>query len=125
MGGPSNWIWDTAPGCIQHGLKGGNPYSAEIAAPFQKCFEEGGAFFTFCPGRSWGGAAGQPVGEDVSLGQVIHGATAGIYILTAIGIAVMILMFIAFVWTEHRKLMGRAEKLRAAGTPHVGGTQTG
>jgi hypothetical protein len=105
----------SAPDCIEHGLEAGLPYSAEIAAPFQKCFEEGGGFFTFGPGRSWAGAAGQPVPEGGSIGQVIHNATAGIYVLTTIGVAVMILAFIAFVWTEHRKLMDRAAKLRAAG----------
>lgn len=115
MAGPSNWIWDTAPDCMQHDLPAGNPFSAEIMEPFQECT----GFFTFGPGREWGGAAYGviPVPEGGSVGDVILSGSSGLYTITVIGFAVMILAFIAWVWTEHRKLMDRATKLRAAAGP--------
>ena len=115
MAGPSNWIWDTAPDCIQNDLPAGNPFSAEVMEPFQQCT----GFFTFGPGREWGGAAYGviPVPEGGSVGDVILEGSAGLYTITVIGFAVMILAFIAWVWTEHLKLMDRATKLRAAAGP--------
>jgi len=111
---PSNWIWDTAPDCIQTGLPPGTPFSAEIMAPFEECT----GFFTFGPGREWAFAGYvYPTPEGGSVGDVIYGGSAGIYTLTVIGVLVMILVFIAFVWTEHRKLVDRAGKLRAAAAP--------
>ena len=112
-------FYSVAPDCIQHGLPAGLPYSAEIAKPFEECT----GFFTFGPGKQYSGAGGQPVGDFV--GQIVGNPTAGLLVLTAIGFAVSILAFVAWVWFEHRKLMDRAAKLRAAGTPHVGGTHTG
>lgn len=100
---------NAAPDCIQHGLQGGLPYSAEIAAPFEKCV----GFFTFGPGRAWEGAAGHPVAEGGHVGQVVYNASAGLYTLTAIGFLVSIAAFVAWVWTEHRKLTARAAELRA------------
>jgi hypothetical protein len=115
VAGPSNWIWDTAPDCIQQDLPAGNPFSTEIMEPFQGCT----GFFTFGPGREWGGAAYGviPVPEGGSVGDVILSGSAGLYTITVIGFAVMILAFIAWVWTEHRKLMDRAARLRAAAAP--------
>jgi len=111
---PSNWIWDTAPECIQTGLPPGTPFSAEIMAPYEECT----GFFTFGPGREWAFAGYvYPTPEGGSVGDVIYGGASGIYVLTVIGVVVMILAFIAFVWTEHRRLMDRAGKLRAAAAP--------
>jgi len=111
---PSNWIWDTAPECIQTGLPPGTPFSAEIMAPYEGCT----GFFTFGPGREWAFAGYvYPTPEGGSVGDVIYGGASGIYVLTVIGVVVMILAFIAFVWTEHRRLMDRAGKLRAAAAP--------
>jgi len=122
---PSNWIWDTAPDCIQTDLPPGNPFSPEVMAPFEQCT----GFFTFGPGREWGFAGYvYPVPEGGSVGDVIYGGATGIYVLTVIGVLVMILAFIAFVWTEHRKLMDRANKLRAAmrpPSPPAGGPEAG
>jgi len=126
MAAPSNWIWDTAPDCIVRDAAPGIPFSAEVMAPFQGCTEVGGGFFTFGPGRQWfGGGYVYLTPEGGSTGDVLYGGSAGIYILTVLGVAVMILVFIAFVWTEHRKLMDRAAKLRAMRTPPVGGPETG
>jgi hypothetical protein len=80
-------------------------------APFQDCT----GYFTFGPGREWAfGGYVYPTPEGGSAGDVLYGGAAGIYVLTVIGVLVMILMFIAFVWTEHRKLIDRAGRLRAA-----------
>lgn len=128
MAGPSNWIWDTAPDCIQTGLPAGNPFSPEVMAPFQGCAEVGGGFFTFGPGRQWfGGGYVYLTPEGGSVGDVLNGGALGIYVLTVIGVVVMILAFIAFVWTEHRKLMDHANELRAAmqPPPPAGGPNVG
>jgi hypothetical protein len=115
---PTNWIWDTAPACIVRDSPPGIPFSAEVMAPFQGCTDVGGGFFTFGPGRQWfGGGYVYLTPEGGSTGDVLYGGSAGLYILTVLGVAVMILVFIAFVWTEHRKLMDRASKLRAAAAP--------
>ena len=114
MASPSNWIWDTAPDCIVRDAAPGLPFSAEVMEPFQQCT----GFFTFGPGREWAFAGYVvPTPEGGNAGDVIFDASTGIYTLTVIGILVMILVFVAFVWTEHQKLMDRAGKLRAATAP--------
>jgi len=121
---PSNWIWDTAPECIVRDAPAGIPFSAEVMAPFQACTEVGGGFFTFGPGRQWfGGGYVYLTPEGGSVGDVLNSGSAGTYVLTVLGVIVMILVFIAFVWTEHRKLMDRTAKLRGMGTPRAGGPE--
>ena len=124
MAAPSNWIWDTAPSCIHRDLPPGIPFSEEIMAPFKDC----SGFFTFGPGREWAfGGYVYPTPEGGSAGDVLYGGATGIYVLTTLGFLVMILVFIAFVWTEHRKLMDRANMLRAAmqPPPPAGGPDVG
>ena len=106
MAAPSPF-YNVAPSCIQHGLPGGVFPSDQIAAPFKKCFEQSGGYFTFGPGTNWDAA-----------GHRIVSASAGLWTITVIGIIVMILAFVAWVWTEHRTLIARAEKLKAAGEPY-------
>ena len=114
MAAPSNWIWDTAPDCIVRDSPPGNPFSTEVMAPFQDCT----GYFTFGPGREWAfGGYVYPTPEGGSVGDVLYGGASGLYVLTVIGVVVMILVFVAFVWTEHKKLMDRAGKLRAAAAP--------
>jgi hypothetical protein len=60
--------------------------------PAEEWSEEVAAYFTFGPGSS-----------------------TGTYILTVIGIIVMVAAFIGWVWFENRKLWAQAELLRAAG----------
>jgi hypothetical protein len=70
--------------------------------PYSEWSEEIGAFWTFGPGGS-----------------------AGTYTLTVLGIILMVLSFIGFVWLEHRKLANQATALRAAGLPLPAGPGTG
>ena len=55
-------------------------------------------FWTFGP---TGGAAG--------------GDLIGTYVLTALGMLLMVASLVAWVWMEHRKLTAQAEHLRAGG----------
>ena len=120
MAAPTNWIWDTAPDCIVRDAPASLPFSQEIMDPFQQCT----GFFTFGPGREWAfGGYVVPIPEGGSVGDVIFDASTATYVLTVLGVLVMILVFIAFVWDEHRKLMDRAGKLRGMGTPHAGGPE--
>jgi hypothetical protein len=62
-----------------------------------------GAFWTFGPGNS-----------------------TGTYVLTVLGILVMVSALVGFVWLENRKLRAQAELLRAAGgIPVPGGVPPG
>ena len=105
MAAPS--FYSVAPDCIQHGLPGGVFPSDQIAAPFKKCFEQSGGYFTYGPGTNWD-----------ATGHRIVSAGGGLWAITVIGIIVMIAAFVAWVWTEHRTLTSRAEKLKAAGEPY-------
>ena len=88
--------WDTAPGCIQHGVAG----SDGVYAPYEKCAD----YFTFGPGSTFGTST--------------SGVTTSYWILTIIGIIVMIAAFVAWVMTEDRKLKQQAARLLVSG--HAG-----
>lgn len=50
----------------------------------------------------------------------------GTYVLTALGIIVMVAALIGWVWVEHRKLTAQADLLRTAGAlPAPGGVPPG
>lgn len=71
--------------------------------PYDEWSEDIAAFWTFGPGNS-----------------------TGTYVLTVLGILVMVAAFIGFVWLENRKLRAQAELLRAAGgLPAPGGVPPG
>jgi hypothetical protein len=67
------------------------------SAPFDKWSESITTFWTFGPGT-------------------------GTYILTALGILLMLSALVAWVWLEDKKLNGQASRLKAAGG--MGGTLT-
>jgi len=50
------------------------------------------------------------------------GQGAGTYILTVLGVILMIVSLAAWVWLEEKKLSGQVDRLRAASG--VGGTRT-
>ncbi|MCI0633923.1 MAG: hypothetical protein L0206_08430 [Actinobacteria bacterium] len=54
-------------------------------------------------------------------------SSTGTYIMTAIGVAVMVLAFIGFVWLENQKLARQAAFLKASGAldrPNVASATT-
>jgi hypothetical protein len=71
--------------------------------PYDEWSEDIAAFWTFGPGNS-----------------------TGTYVLTVLGILLMVAAFVGFVWLENRKLTAQAELLRAAGgIPAPGGIPPG
>jgi hypothetical protein len=70
--------------------------------PYSEWSEEISAFWTFGPGGS-----------------------AGTYTLTVLGMILMVVAFVGFVWLENRKLAHQATALRAAGLPVPGGPGPG
>src|SRR6266550_2902980 len=85
--------WDTAPGCIQHGVSGADG----IYKPYEKCAD----FFTFGPGSK--------------LGTEFSGTATSYYVLTAVGFVVMLAFLVAWVMLEDRKLKTQAARLLIAG----------
>jgi len=90
--------WHSEPGCIVHGVSG-TPY-ANVYPPYEKCAD----FFTFGPGST--------------VGTATDGVSTSYWILTIIGILVMIAAFVAWVVTEDRKLKQQAARLLISG--HAG-----
>jgi hypothetical protein len=71
--------------------------------PFDEWSEDITAFWTFGPGSS-----------------------TGTYVLTVLGIILMVAALVGWVWLENRKLTAQAELLRAAGgLPSPGGVPPG
>jgi hypothetical protein len=93
-------IIDSAPDCITK-VKGALPAddSADfiIQAAYQKCQ----GFMTFGSGSTYG--------DDGA------GATTAYYLLTWIGIAVMVIAIVAWVMYENRRLISHAVRLRERG----------
>ncbi|HEY7003455.1 MAG TPA: hypothetical protein VH281_04185 [Gaiellaceae bacterium] len=88
--------WDTTPPCIQHGV---SPADGVYKA-YEKCND----FFTLGPGSTYGTAT--------------DGVSTSYWILTIIGILVMIAAFVAWVTTEDRKLKQQSARLLVSG--HAG-----
>jgi hypothetical protein len=84
--------WESAPSCIQHDVPGADG----VYKAYEKCAD----FFTFGPGST--------------IGTSTDGVATAYWILTALGIAVMIAAFVGWVVTEDRKLKEQAARLLAA-----------
>jgi hypothetical protein len=84
--------WDTAPSCIQHGAPADGVYK-----PYQDCAD----FFTMGPGSTFGTST--------------SGVSGTYWGLVIIGILVMVAAFVAWVWTEDRKLKQQAARLLISG----------
>jgi cytochrome oxidase assembly protein ShyY1 len=93
-------IIDSAPECITH-VKGALPAddSADfiIQAAYQKCQ----GIMTFGPGTTYGDGHA--------------GASGAYYVLTWIGIIVMVAAIVAWVLYENRRLTTHAQRLRESG----------
>jgi hypothetical protein len=87
--------WHSEPGCIVHGVPG-TPYP-NVYKPYEKCAD----FFTFGHGSTFATST-----SDVN---------SSYWILTIIGILVMVAAFVAWVMTEDRKLRQQAARLLISG----------
>jgi hypothetical protein len=85
--------WDTAPPCIQHDV----PPADGVYKAYENCAD----FFTMGPGSTFGTAT--------------DGVSGTYWALTVIGIVVMLAAFVAWVWTEDRKLKQQAARLLISG----------
>jgi hypothetical protein len=103
-------IIDSAPDCIQH-VSGAKPPddSADfiLQAAYQKC--EG--IMTFGRGTTWGDGG--------------HSAATAYYVLTWLGIAVTVLVIVAWVLYEDRRLWSHVTRIRTRtrGGPAAGVTE--
>ena len=87
--------WESAPGCIQHGLGG----SAGVYKPYENCAD----FFTF--------------GKGSTIGTLADNVNSSYWVLTAIGFLVMVAFLVWWVVLEDRKLTTQASQLRASMGP--------
>jgi hypothetical protein len=85
--------WESAPGCIQHGVPGADG----VYKPYEKCAD----YFTF--------------GHGSKLGTFADGVNSSYWVLTAIGFTVMCIFLVWWVMLEDKKLKDQADHLRAAG----------
>ena len=110
--------YSVAPDCIKTGDLGAG--FENLASPFADCT----GYFTFGGGRVYAGAPFQPFPEGAEVGDLVSGGSTALYIITAIGFAVSIAFFVAWVWFENRKLVAQAGRLRAAAGGPLGGPST-
>jgi hypothetical protein len=93
-------IIDSAPECIAH-VKGALPADDSADFIIQKAYEKCAGIMTFGPGSTYGDGGAS--------------ANTAYYVLTAIGIIVMIGAVVAWVVYENRRLVGHAKRLRESG----------
>ena len=95
---------DSAPDCITHK----EHYNADDLADFVLTdnFKDCAGFGTFMPGSTYG--------EDGSGAETLY------MILTWVGIVVMVVVLVAWVLYENRRLLGAVAGISAAGTPIEG-----
>ena len=96
-------IIDSAPDCIAH-VKGALPADDSADFILQAAYQKCQGIMTFGPGSTYGDGG--------------SGATTAYYVLTWVGIVVMILAIIAWIVYENRRLNQHADRLRASGV-HV------
>jgi len=101
-------VIDSAPDCIVH--KEGA--SADDLADFvlQDNFQDCAGFGTFMPGSTYG--------PDGSSAETLY------MILTWVGIVVMVVVLVAWVIYENRRILGAVAGVSAAGTPIEGFSAT-
>ena len=101
-------VIDSAPDCITRN-EGANP---DDLADFilQDNYQDCAGFGTFMPGSTYG--------EDGSSAETLY------MILTWVGITVMVVVLVAWVIYENRRLLGAVAGVSAAGTPIPGFGQT-
>jgi hypothetical protein len=95
---------NSAPDCITHGEK----FNSDDLADFVLTdhFKDCAGFGTFMPGSTYG--------EDGQSAETLY------MILTWVGIVVMVVVLVAWVLYENRRLLGAVAGISAAGTPIEG-----
>jgi hypothetical protein len=103
-------IIDSAPDCIAH-ISGAKPADDSADFILQAAYEKCAGIMTFGPGTTYG--------EDGS------SAATAYYVLTWIGIAVMVAVIIAWVVYEDRRLWRHVDRIRGRtrGGPAAGVTE--
>jgi len=91
-------IIDSAPDCITH-VSGAKPPDDSADFILQAAYENCAGFMTFGPGSTYG--------EDGA------GAAGSYMVLTWIGIVVTVLVIVAWIVYEDRRLWGHVARLRA------------
>jgi hypothetical protein len=94
-------IIDSAPDCITH-VSGAKPPDDAADFIIQKAYENCAGFMTFGPGSTYG--------EDGA------GAATSYYILTWIGIIVMVVVIVYWVIWENRRLVNWVNRRSEGGT---------
>jgi hypothetical protein len=92
-------IIDSAPDCIAH-IAGAKPADDSADFVLQAAYEKCAGIMTFGPGTTYGDGG--------------TGAATSYYVLTWIGIAVMVAVLVAWVLFEDRRLKRHVERLRGA-----------
>jgi hypothetical protein len=92
-------IIDSAPDCIAN-VAGAKPADDSADFILQAAYEKCAGIMTFGPGTTYG--------EDGT------SAATSYYVLTWIGIAVMVVVLVAWVIFEDRRLKGHVARLRGA-----------
>jgi hypothetical protein len=102
-------IIDSAPNCIIH-ISGAKPADDSADFILQGAYLKCQGIMTFGPGSTYGEGGSS--------------ATTAYYVLTWIGIIVMVVVIVAWVLYEDRRLWGHVARIRArAGAPVVGATE--
>ena len=103
-------IIDSAPDCIAH-ISGAKPPDDSADFILQAAYLKCQGIMTFGPGTVYGDGG--------------HSAATAYYVLTWLGIVVSILVIVAWVLYEDRRLWGHVERIRARtrGGPAAGVTE--
>jgi hypothetical protein len=99
-------IIDSAPSCIIH-ISGAKPADDSADFILQAAYAKCQGIMTFGPGTTYGEGGSS--------------AATSYYVLTWIGIAVMVIVIVGWMLYEDRRLWGHVARIRARGT---GGTPT-
>ena len=92
--------WDSAPGCIQHGVAGADG----VYKPYEKCAD----FFTF--------------GHGSTINTFADGVNSSYWVLTALGFVTMVVFLVWWVRLEDKKLKDQAAHLLQTGLGRPGGS---
>jgi hypothetical protein len=97
-------IIDSAPSCVAH-IAGALPADDSADFILQKAYEKCAGIMTFGPGSTYGDGGA--------------GANGAYMVLTWLGIIVMVVVLITWVWAENRRLHGHRMRLTGAGAVEI------